>query len=421
MEERPPLPKTGDPFALLGVDRDASERDLKRAYVRLIKIYRPDRDPEAFQRIQAAYEAATAPAWDIDDMIAPASEELGEPENWPDEPGSGPDEPESWPDEPPEPWQPNPVLDECERLLEAGDLRAVLARTDAIAASVGAIINEGTEHRLARIACALAWINPQEAARIFALAGGDAGASAYHRLHDELLVATSSGLAMWWPAPLYRLLALAPVVDDCRALCRDLYADLYQSPDRYLLTLREISRNPALFAAVLTVLNWADLGDEPQSPPPKGVLPDAIQWINGHLPKYRTFRVRIFFWLFPLLATTNLVGILGAPFLGVVAFAVIIGLWFVIRRGGLWNFSDQQAHLKHVRPWLIDLVLRFHISPDDIAYQIDETQPSSARIARFSDRIRQDRMVDILWRLVSAGRAANEDLDAPRTVIPCAP
>ncbi len=54
----PPLPTTDDPFALLGVARDVDERDLKRAYARLIKVYRPDRAPVEFGRIQAAFEQA---------------------------------------------------------------------------------------------------------------------------------------------------------------------------------------------------------------------------------------------------------------------------------------------------------------------------------------------------------------------------
>lgn len=52
------LPVTNDPFALLGVSRECDPRELKRAYARLIKKYRPDEHPEAFMHIRAAYEAA---------------------------------------------------------------------------------------------------------------------------------------------------------------------------------------------------------------------------------------------------------------------------------------------------------------------------------------------------------------------------
>jgi hypothetical protein len=57
-DERPPLPDTDDPFALLGVGEDVDERLLKRAYARLIRIYRPDESPAEFARIHAAFEAA---------------------------------------------------------------------------------------------------------------------------------------------------------------------------------------------------------------------------------------------------------------------------------------------------------------------------------------------------------------------------
>lgn len=53
---KPPLPQTNDPWQLLGVSTEATLRDLKQAYARLIKIYRPDRAPLEFQRIHAAFE-----------------------------------------------------------------------------------------------------------------------------------------------------------------------------------------------------------------------------------------------------------------------------------------------------------------------------------------------------------------------------
>lgn len=47
-----------DPFALLGVPRAVSETDLKRAYTRLIRKYKPEHAPDEFRRIREAYEAA---------------------------------------------------------------------------------------------------------------------------------------------------------------------------------------------------------------------------------------------------------------------------------------------------------------------------------------------------------------------------
>ncbi len=71
---------------LLGLPRDATTRDIKRAYARLLKATRPDGDARAFQRLHEAYERALAAATrreahpaidDIDDIDHdPAGEEL---------------------------------------------------------------------------------------------------------------------------------------------------------------------------------------------------------------------------------------------------------------------------------------------------------------------------------------------------------
>ena len=52
------LPETDDPFDLLGVPRSSDERELKRAYVRLIKRFRPDERPVEFRRVRVAFESA---------------------------------------------------------------------------------------------------------------------------------------------------------------------------------------------------------------------------------------------------------------------------------------------------------------------------------------------------------------------------
>lgn len=47
-----------EPFKLLGVDAQADERTLKRAYTQLIRKYKPETSPEQFKLIRAAYEQA---------------------------------------------------------------------------------------------------------------------------------------------------------------------------------------------------------------------------------------------------------------------------------------------------------------------------------------------------------------------------
>jgi hypothetical protein len=60
VSERPELPETRDPYVLLDVAPGCGLRELKRAYLERIRVYRPDESPDAFQRIRAAFEVARA-------------------------------------------------------------------------------------------------------------------------------------------------------------------------------------------------------------------------------------------------------------------------------------------------------------------------------------------------------------------------
>ena len=48
-----------DYYKLLGIERGAGKMEIKRAYYSKVKIYTPEKDPEAFKKIRAAYEFLT--------------------------------------------------------------------------------------------------------------------------------------------------------------------------------------------------------------------------------------------------------------------------------------------------------------------------------------------------------------------------
>ena len=45
-----------DPYGVLGLDRQASEAEIKRAYFQLVRQCPPEREPEKFRAIRTAYE-----------------------------------------------------------------------------------------------------------------------------------------------------------------------------------------------------------------------------------------------------------------------------------------------------------------------------------------------------------------------------
>lgn len=51
-----------DPYVVLGLPSDADEATIRRRYLELVRESPPDRDPERFAVIRAAYEQARDPA-----------------------------------------------------------------------------------------------------------------------------------------------------------------------------------------------------------------------------------------------------------------------------------------------------------------------------------------------------------------------
>lgn len=51
-----------DPYAILGLDQAASAADIKKAYFAQVRAHPPEREPDMFKRIRAAYERLREPA-----------------------------------------------------------------------------------------------------------------------------------------------------------------------------------------------------------------------------------------------------------------------------------------------------------------------------------------------------------------------
>jgi curved DNA-binding protein CbpA len=67
---------SADPFAVLGVSRDADEAKVRARYLELVKQYPPEREPEKFREIRAAFEAAKDPLSIAKRLIAPPGDNV---------------------------------------------------------------------------------------------------------------------------------------------------------------------------------------------------------------------------------------------------------------------------------------------------------------------------------------------------------
>jgi hypothetical protein len=114
-----------DALGILGIDRSAGKKGARRAYIKLIKVHKPDRDPVMFRRVREAYERVK------DDIEVYARFYTSPPEPAPPEPA--PPEPAPPEPAPPEPAPPpEPIFVEYERAPDR--LKSILEGNDAYAA-----------------------------------------------------------------------------------------------------------------------------------------------------------------------------------------------------------------------------------------------------------------------------------------------
>lgn len=88
---KPPitLPDTDDPYVLLDVRPGASHEQLRRAYLRKVKVWKPDRHPAEFRRIREAYDRLREQErwFDLLRQVSEATPTEGAPPDAGDEPG----------------------------------------------------------------------------------------------------------------------------------------------------------------------------------------------------------------------------------------------------------------------------------------------------------------------------------------------
>ncbi len=65
-----------DPFAVLGVPQGAGEAEIRARYLELVKEFPPERNPEKFREIRAAFEAAKDPLLIARRLIEPPGEDV---------------------------------------------------------------------------------------------------------------------------------------------------------------------------------------------------------------------------------------------------------------------------------------------------------------------------------------------------------
>ncbi len=63
-----------NPFQTLGIPEDAGEAEIRARYLELVKQFPPERNPEKFREIRAAFEAAKDPLTLARRFVAPPDE-----------------------------------------------------------------------------------------------------------------------------------------------------------------------------------------------------------------------------------------------------------------------------------------------------------------------------------------------------------
>ena len=65
-----------DPYEVLGLPRAAGEAEVRARYLELVKQFPPEREPERFREIRAAFDAAQDPLVMASRLLEPPSDQM---------------------------------------------------------------------------------------------------------------------------------------------------------------------------------------------------------------------------------------------------------------------------------------------------------------------------------------------------------
>jgi len=412
-EDPPPLPDAANPFELLGVAAGCDERELKRAYVRMIKVYRPEDRPEEFARIHAAYQLAralrgggsagmalpvvAAPTWRSGGAASfaptPGRDSLGA--------GARPRDPRG-----------DQVLALAEQgrasllfaVLEEADLRRAALADDRLLGDVMAA--------LAAISWSRAWIRDDlldgAAAPYLGAAAGPRAAVLFEEMRGLRHAITRAALYECLPVALEEFLRLARVLPPPRPeqLGQRLAAQIRGRPGAYLHALDFLRVLDAHALVHLEAcLNVA-------GPPPSwlpirsiadlGEMERILRAERGRFP--RDYDYHTLWWSLGVGLSTGLAALLIDPVL-LFGTVVITGLTATIHRRRNWR-RVARTYARLGRPLAVRLAVEIGISPRELRDWLLANEIRGAYLGHMTDLLPGDVALHLLARCLYTWPAA---------------
>jgi hypothetical protein len=409
MSDSPNLPDTDNPFELLGLEEDADERAIKRAYVKAIKIFRPERRPEEFQRLNQAYRDLTEgrawmrrmdrlPAEREEPRESEAESEIGlrlektapaevfQAEEWSEAEPTGDDD-ESEPEPESEPYPDAEAYWRIEQLIDAGEMDA--AQRELESRPTG--IDDTFDELRLRLAIARLFTDLAAAERLYApISGGAVDASEdlyqalYQDLHDE-----REALAEWQaPRELREVIGTLLVSESGLPEERRLVIDRVHGRE-HRRAFGGLAEHEHLFFIIADALGWAyRLWDDDEElcdldPLVESKLDDEIERIDEELRENPSNK-----------AGTFAIGVAGML---QIYFFFTLGWWSLATLGGalvflfvVVFFQDRKLYAEIVQPWLLSVLECYEVDVDAVVARAKAVGKSTDDIGRFRDEMRED-------------------------------